>query len=209
MKKSIKLCTLIAACLIMGGTISAAKNKAAPTAATTNGSQAFHKGAFYLGGALGLGSGLGYLGGVAFIANAEYGVADNIGVGGSVGYWSYSSESFSYAYATSTFPYSATGTYKYTYSIIPIIATGAWHFRVGVPKLDLAAGVSLGYYIVSVSPEVLSGGGTTAGLPSASGSGVAWGVFGLARYFFTDHLAVRGKLGYGITVVEVGVDFRF
>jgi hypothetical protein len=195
MKNSIKLCALIVACLIMGGTITAAKNAAAPSA--PGGSQPFHKGAFYLGGALGLGSGLGYLGGVALIANAEYGVTNEIGIGGSIGYWSYTDELTSFGY-----------TVKYKYSIIPVIASGAYHFHVGVPKLDLAAGVSLGYYIVNASTEI-SGGSTTLGIAAASASGIAWGVFGLARYFVTDHLALRGKLGYGITVVELGVDFKF
>lgn len=76
-----------------------------------------------------------------------------------------------------------------------------------MPKLDLSAGLSLGYYIVNSSVET-SGGGSISGIASASGSGIAWGIFGVARYFVTDRLALRGKLGYGITVVEVGVDFR-
>lgn len=197
MRKSIKLCTLIVACLIMGGTISAAKNKAAPAAPT--GGQTFQKGAFFLGGALGLGSGMGFLGGVAFIGNAEYAVTNEIGIGGSIGYWSYTDE------------LTVLGvTVKNKYSIIPIIASGAYHFQIGNPKLDLAAGVSLGYYVVNASSEI-SGGSTlgTTGIAAVSGSGIAWGVFGLARYFVTDHLALRGKLGYGITVVELGVDFKF
>lgn len=197
MRKSIKTCTLIVACLIMGGTLSA-KAKPAPAAPAQSG-QAFHKGAFYLGGALGLGSGLGFLGGVAFIGNAEYAVTDNIGVGGSVGYWSYSEET------------SVAGfTVKYKYSIIPIIVSGAWHFHLGNPKLDLGAGVSLGYYVVNASSEV-SGTSTlgTTSIAAASASGVAFGAFGVVRYFVTDHLALRGKVGYGITVAEVGVDFRF
>lgn len=203
MRKSIKLCTLITACLIMGGTISAAKNTAASAAANT--SQSFQKGAFYLGGALGLGSGLGYLGGVAFIANAEYGVTDNIGVGGSVGYWSYS-EDIKSTYVSGFTTATATTTYKY--SIIPIVASGAWHFHIpSMPKLDLAAGLSLGYYIVSTSVSTDVAGYT--GFAAASASGIAFGVFGLARYFVTDNIGLRGKLGYGITVVEVGVDFKF
>lgn len=204
MKKSITLCTLITACLIMGGTISAAKNKAAPAATTSTG-QAFQKGSFYLGGGLGLGSGLGFLGGVAFIANAEYGITENIGIGGSVGYWSYS-EDIKSTYVSGFSTATATTTYKY--SIIPIIASGAWHFHIpSVPKLDLAAGLSLGYYIVSTSVSTDVAGYT--GFAAASASGVAIGVFGLARYFVTDNIALRGKLGYGITLVEVGVDFKF
>jgi hypothetical protein len=199
MKNSIKLCTLIAVYLAIGSSLTA-KGAAGEG---TNGHQAFHKGAFYLGGALGLGSGLGYLGGIALLANAEYGVTNNIGIGGSIGYWSYSEEQ--------SYTYPFVGSYKvtYKYSVIPVVASGAWHFHVGIPKLDLAAGVSLGYYIVSATSEVSNSAISSSSIAAGSGSGLAWGVFGLARYFLTDHLALRAKLGYGITVAEVGVDFRF
>jgi len=189
MKKWLKISTLLCLFAVTGSL--SAKGKA-PEA--TSG-QAFHKGAFYLGGALGLGSGLGYLGGVALIANAEYAVTNEIGIGGSLGYWSYSDE-------ISTFG----ATVKYKYSIIPIIVSGAYHFHVGNPKLDLGAGVSLGYYVVNSSVESSVAGVNYA---SASASGIAWGVFGVVRYFVSDHIALRGKLGYGITVLEAGVDFRF
>lgn len=157
--------------------------------------QAFHKGAFYLGGALGLSSGFGPLGGITFIGNAEYAVTNDIGIGGSIGYWGYSEEINSAGY-----------TIKYKYSIIPIIVSGAYHFHLGNPKLDLAAGLSLGYYIASSSVETSSSG---LAYGSATASGIALGIFGLVRYFVADHVALRGKLGYGITFIEVGVDFRF
>lgn len=206
MKTKLKLILVLAGSLLVGANSLAAKGKPAHTAAPSAHTQGFHKGNFFFGGGLGLGSGLGYLGGIALIANAEYAITNEIGVGGSVGYWSYS-EDYSYSYGTTTPPYSATGTLTYKYSIIPVIVSGAYHFKIGNPKIDLAAGISLGYYVVNASSSV-SGGGTTTGLASATASGVAWGVFGLARYFVTDNLALRGKLGYGITVVEVGVDFR-
>lgn len=38
---------------------------------------------------------------------------------------------------------------------------------------------------------------------------MAWGVFGLARHFLAGHPVVRGKPGYGITVVEVNMDYKF
>lgn len=181
MKKFLLKITLLLSCLGFAGTLSAAGS-------------GFHKGSFYLGGALGLGSGLGYLGGVALIANGEYAVTDNIGIGGSIGYWSYSNEQSAFGYTT-----------KYRYSIIPVIASGAYHFNVGNPKIDLAAGVSLGYYIVNSSIDSTV---TGVNYASATGSGLAVGVFGLVRYFVNDTVALRGKLGYGVTVVEVGVDFR-
>lgn len=155
---------------------------------------AFKKGAFYPGVAAGLSSGIGNSG-VALILNGEYGVTDNIGIGGSVGYWSYSEDLSGAGY-----------TAKYKYSIIPIVATGAWHFNIGSPKLDLGAGIAIGYYLVNSSYETNVSGVSVA---AASSSGVAIGAFGLIRYFVTESIALRGKAGYGVTLLEAGVDFRF
>jgi hypothetical protein len=182
-----KLRSILLALCLAGTSLSAAGK--------TQHNQAFHKGAVYLGAGLGLGSGLGYWGGLALIGNVEYAVTNDIGIGLSIGYWSYTDE-------ISNSGYNA----KYKYSIIPVIASGAYHFHVGNPKLDLGVGVSLGYYIVSSSVETSVSGVNYA---SASASGIAVGVFGLVRYFVADNVALRAKIGYGITFAEVGVDFRF
>ena len=70
-----------------------------------------------------------------------------------------------------------------------------------MPKLDLGAGLSLGYYVVNASSEISgsSAFGTTS-IAAAGGSGVAIGAFGVVRYFLTENLALRGKLCYGVTV---------
>ncbi|AFM11487.1 hypothetical protein [Turneriella parva] len=156
---------------------------------------AFRQGALYLGGGIGLGSGLGYLGGAALMANAEYALTNEIGIGGTIGYWGYS-ESLN----------AGGSTVKYSYSIVPIVVSGAFHLPMKVSNLDLGVGISLGYYVVNSSVETNVSG---VGFASASGSGIAWGIFGLARYFINDTIALRGKIGYGITLLEVGVDFRF
>jgi hypothetical protein len=66
---------------------------------------------------------------------------------------------------------------------------GPRHFHIAsMPKLDLGAGVSLGYDVVNASSEVSgtsSSFGTTS-LAAASASSVVFGVFGLVRYFVTD-----------------------
>ena len=188
MKKTLIGCAISIMSLSFAGETYAA-GKSASTASGT----AFHKGAFYVGPSLGLGSGMGYLGGVAILANAEYAVTNDIGIGGSIGYWGYSQD-----YAT------ILGKYSYSYTIIPIVASGAYHFHLNNNKLDLGVGLSLGYYIVNISTSGSALGGTSAG-----GSGIAWGIFGLVRYFVTDTIGLRGKLGYGVSVVELGVDFRF
>lgn len=172
----------------------AGKKPAAQPSAQAHHGQPFSKGKLYLGGALGLGSGMGYFGGVALMANAEYAVTNEIGIGGSIGYWGYSESISGFGVTT-----------KVSYSIVPVIVSGAYHIPLKVAKLDVAAGLSLGYYVVSSSVESSVAGYNYSG---TSSSGIAWGVFGLVRYFVTDSVALRGKLGYGITFLEVGVDFR-
>ncbi|MBS0618772.1 MAG: hypothetical protein JSR44_11325 [Spirochaetes bacterium] len=200
-----KITTLTAACLLVGS-LSAAKNKNVATA-PVSAAEGFQKGALFLGGAVGLGSGLGYLGGYTLMANAEYAVTNDIGIGGSIGYWGYSS-SQNYngcpGYSCGGSSYTVT----YSYSIIPIVVSGAWHFHIGNPKWDLAAGVSAGYYIVNASTSVSNSAYANAGFSSASASGIAIGIFGQARYFLNDRIALHGRLGYGITFLEVGVDFK-
>jgi len=194
-----KITAFTTACLL-AGSLSAANNNHASTA------ESFQKGALFLGGAVGLGSGLGYLGGYALMVNGEYAVTNDIGIGGSIGYWGYSS-SQNYNGCSG---YGCGGNYTvtYSYSIIPIVVSGAWHFHIGNPKWDLAAGVSAGYYIVNASTSVSNSAYANAGFSSASASGIAVGIFGQARYFLNDRIALHGRLGYGITFLEVGVDFK-
>ncbi len=166
----------------------------AATVSVSAAGSAFHKGSLMIGPAAGLSSGFGPLGGITLIGNLEYAITDHIGLGVSAGYWSYTDETSSSGYNV-----------KYKYTVIPIAATGAYHFHVS-SKWDLGAGVALGYYIVSSSAESNVSGASYA---AASSSGIAIGVFGIARYYVSENIALRGKVGYGISVLEVGVDFRF
>jgi hypothetical protein len=173
-----KIVILMSAAFMLGQSGLFAANKILSSAPVTG--SAFRQGAWYVGGSLGLGSGLGYLGGAALMANAEYAVTNEIGIGGTIGYWGYSESINSAGYTT-----------KYSYSIIPIVASGTFHLPMKVSNLDLGVGISLGYYAVSSSIDSNVAGFNYA---SASGSGIAWGIFGLARYFINDTLALRGKI---------------
>jgi len=44
---------------------------------------------------------------------------------------------------------------------------------------------------------------------SADGSGIAYSLYGGARYYFSENLAVFGELGYGISYLTVGLALRF
>ncbi len=59
----------------------------------------------------------------------------------------------------------------------------------------------LGYDIVSVSDD-FSGSGI-------SSSGLIVPVYVGARYYVTDKLGIMAELGYGVSVLNVGVSYKF
>jgi hypothetical protein len=161
--------------------------------AVNQGQAQFQKGKSFLGPHVGL-SGIGStftLGG-----DYEYGVTENIGVGLTVDYWSYS------------FGYS--GPSDWSYSYIPIGATGSYHFAIPDmdKKWDFFAGLIIGYYVVSVTEPADFH--HLAGFDYATdASRIFFGVHGGVRYFFSPTIAAQARVGFGAYIVAVGVDFKF
>jgi hypothetical protein len=112
-------------------------------------------------------------------------------------------------FTSSKYSYSAGsyGTYSYDYSIIAIGARGAYHFNWDVKNLDTYFGLMLGYYIVSAS---YTGTGYYSSLSSSSAaaSGIGWGTYVGARYFFTPNIGAFAELGYGFTYITGGVSIK-
>lgn len=126
----------------------------------------------------------------AISASFEYGVADqiidkgSIGVGGYVGYASAKYEDW----------------WKTTNIIIG--ARGVFHYPL-IEKLDTYTGLMLGYNVVNVKYT-----GSYSGLYSASGSGLASAWFLGARYYFNEKISGMAELGYGISVLTIGVGIK-
>jgi len=121
----------------------------------------------------------------------QFGIHEKISVGGIIGY-STSSESWFY------------GKYKYSYIIIG--ARGEYHFMEPSDKLDLYAGVTLGYNIVSSSWEANNGySGYSA---TASGSDLFYGFHAGARYAFSPTFGAFAEVGYGLGIINIGVNFK-
>jgi len=145
---------------------------------------------------IGLGFGNSYYGSVytshppAFAASFEVGVADNIiekgsfGVGGIVSF--------------STAKY--TDYYKTTNIIIG--ARGILHYPL-VDKLDTYTGLMLGYNFYKYTYYDLYTGADF----SSNSAEFAW--FVGARYYFKENFAVFGELGFGTTIFNLGVAFKF
>lgn len=130
--------------------------------------------------------------GVPFSLSYERGVYDinsdmSIGVGGLLGYGASSQKVLEG---------------KWSYSNILIGARGAFHYT-AIQKLDLLAGLTLGYDVVS---SKWKGPGEGFG---ASGSSVLWGIHAGARYYFTEQFAANAEVGYGLGYLSIGVSYKF
>lgn len=147
----------------------------------------------------------------------DYGVTDAISVGGYLGYasatykytgleWHPSGNGIGNAYGNY---YSYTDTYKYRFSIIGV--RGAYHFAKFIPNehTDLYAGLMLGANFVKYTYTTDSPYAEHVAVAAQSYSGFAWSAFLGCRYRFTDNVGIFGELGYGITYLNLGVNFRF
>jgi hypothetical protein len=122
----------------------------------------------------------------------QVGITDKISVGGIVGFTG-SSDKFSFNGST----------YEWKYSYIIIGARGEYHFMEPSDKLDLYAGLTLGYDIVSATAPS----GTFSGY-SAAGSALFVGGHAGARYAVSNTWGGFGELGYGIGYLTVGAYFK-
>lgn len=156
--------------------------------------QNFEKGNVDLGLGIGLGSPYSYgsVGIPPVFAQIDFGVHDKISVGANIGY------------TTSKY---GIASYNWRYNYLMIGARGNYHWGKHIPsmpeKLDLYAGVNLGYYIVNVNYD-----GYTGVINDGVASSIYWGGHVGARWFFKENLAALAELGNGIAYIKVGLNFR-
>jgi predicted porin len=121
--------------------------------------------------------------------SAEYGITEQISVGGTAGF--------------SVSKFSGPG-YEYKYNGIFFGGRGSYHFLTS-EKLDPYAGLSLGY--VSVSVKDKSG---TATVISPKGSSLGWGAHVGARYYFQPNIGVYAEAGASsFSILNIGATFKF
>jgi hypothetical protein len=98
--------------------------------------------------------------------------------------------------------------YKWRYNFFTVAARGSYHFGkhfITMDKLDLYAGPSLGFRISSYNdPDGYSG-----VYDNGYGSGVFFGAFAGAKYYFKPNLGVFAEVGYNASPLKVGVAFKF
>lgn len=149
-----------------------------------------NKGDQYVGAKLALGSVAGASWGL--IGNYEMGYQENIGIGATLGYSGYS-EDFGFG--------------TYSYSNILIMANGNYHMDVlKNEKLDTWAALNIGYNIASASVEWK--GVSIPGWTSPTVGGVVFGLSANARYEIADRLYATGSLGFGLGLLNIGIDYK-
>lgn len=149
----------------------------------------------YIGPHIGLGA---YESALSFGGDFEYALtrpgeagSGRISIGASVDYSSWSSSS-------------TNSTYYWSYSWVPIGVYSAYHFALSNRKIDLYAGLGLGYTIVNSTWHGSEGEESSS---ASYRSGVYLQLVGGIRYFFTPGFAFHAKAGLGAAPISVGVNF--
>lgn len=132
-------------------------------------------------------------GGVGLGASYEVGIHDFISVGAQLDWVSWN--------------YGLLG-YKWRYNFLTVAARGSYHFGkhfLTVDNLDLYAGPSLGYRISSYKDPS----GWSGPFDNTYGSGVFFGVFAGARYYFKENMGVFAEVGYNASPLKAGITLKF
>jgi len=115
-----------------------------------------------------------------FGASVEYGLTENIGIGATIFYGSWSEDLLGWG--------------KISQTLISPSVDAAYHFtKLAVKNLDVFAGAGIGFSIYSWSWDDVM----MRGLDETGTTSLALTPFLGARYFFSDKIAVNLKFNYG------------
>ncbi|MEM9886651.1 MAG: hypothetical protein AAF849_12230 [Bacteroidota bacterium] len=122
--------------------------------------------------------------------SAEYGITDAISVGGFIGLSTAREDWFG-------------GNVNYTFFILG--ARGSYHFNI-FDKMDTYAGLMLGYNNVSANfDDVFDGDFYDY---NAAASAMALSAYVGGRYNIKEQISIYGELGYGISVLNLGISIK-
>lgn len=172
--------------------------------------QSFSQGTNVLGVGVGIGGnyGVGFSGsGVsqtpAIALHFDHGMGDLgagvWGLGGFVGYKTYKYE-YDNVFGSGNY----TTSYRWTYLVIG--ARGTWHYNEwhANDKLDTYGGLMLAYRAATFKDETNYPSGSVT-FSAGTYSGITFtGLVG-ARYYFSDKIGIYGEVGYGVSVLQLGL----
>src|SRR5690606_35765281 len=127
-----------------------------------------------------------------------------LGVGGFIGYKTLTYNSRASWVLGPGFEYD----WRWTYLIIGV--RGAWHYNEwhGLAELDTYGGLMLSYNSVSWKDDTRYPQGFVSTYSASSGGIGLTGFIG-ARYYFTPQFGAQLELGYGISVLSLGIVYKF
>lgn len=163
----------------------------------------FVKGDNTLSATIGLGTSFDFSGIPPIGIHYEHGLIDDLfnngtnvtlGVGAETDFWSYSTKSLF-------------GNYSQYYGFLGV--RGALH-KSFVDNLDTYAGISIGldYYKYSFG-NLLDAQINSLAINKQSNVGLGWSTFIGCKYYFTPNWAAGAELGWGITLLNIGVTYKF
>lgn len=140
---------------------------------------------------VGVGLGVYTYGGLPIGASFEHGITEDISVGAFFDYLSWKNN-----YQT----------YNYSWRFMYFGARGSYHFnellKLDNDKIDVYAGVGLGYYVVSTSDNLVTG-------YKGYGNKLFYSVHFGGRYYLANNLAAFTELGYGVSRLRLGLTLKF
>jgi len=153
------------------------------------------------------GSGFSYRSLPLFSLSGDYGITDAISIGGILGF-STATSTYSSSYSNGSNQYNYTDTYRWSFTLIGL--RGAYHFAelIDNDKLDLYAGGMLGFIWSKAKYSSTASNHPYTYNYGSSGIGMAYSAFVGCRYRFTDQLGVFGELGYGVSILNIGITYK-
>jgi hypothetical protein len=164
--------------------------------------QVYENGKNYLNAGIGVGT---FYRGLPFGLSYERGVTDDISVGG---FFDYSAAKYSYGSLGGFFGNSLDG----RLTILFVGARASYHFNkllnMDNNKVDLYGGAALGFRSVSwkYDDEDLN---NNSLFSDPYSSGILFGIHAGARYMFSENIGGFAELGYGVSVLKLGLAVKF
>ena len=139
----------------------------------------------------------------------EYGVTDNIGIGGGINYSTFWAGWDEKTVVYNPLPTNKTYSYTWRLSALQVLGRANYHFPIKNDKLDLYGGVGLGFTKFGYSWESTNPDFNESSYNISLGSAVGYSLNLGGRYLFNDNVGAYAEIGYGLSIFNAGLAFRF
>ncbi len=135
------------------------------------------------------------------LGSFEHGINDNIGISGAISYSSFGGSWIQESYLAS---------YKYSYrwSTLSMMIRGAYHFNLNNDKFDPYTGIGIGFLKYSYKWTSTDPNFNESNNNVSLGTPFGYQIFAGARYLFTDKIGAYAEIGYGFSVLNLGLSLK-